>query len=43
MDGQGSTAEGKTGACVYILHCLLQRLETTHHGLVLDLASGRRE
>lgn len=30
------------GACTYVLHMLLQRLETTHPGLVLDMLEGAR-
>jgi hypothetical protein len=30
------------GATTYVMHMLLQRLETTHPGLVLDMLEGAR-
>lgn len=35
-----TAADAKAGACAYVLHCLLQRLELQSPGLVLDLLNG---
>jgi hypothetical protein len=42
MTTEFTTAEAKAGACAYILHGLLQRLEKQNPGLVLDLLNGVR-
>lgn len=40
MSGECGGAEAKAGACVYILHMLLQRLENSSPGLVEGLLEG---
>lgn len=40
MDDGFSDAEAKAGACAYILHMLLQRLEDTSPGLVQEMRDG---
>lgn len=32
--------DNQVGACVYILHMLLQRLESERPGMLLDIAAG---
>lgn len=40
MSGESDGVEAKAGACAYILHMLLQRLEDSSPGLVQDLLEG---
>lgn len=35
-----STQDNQVGACVYILHMLLQRLESDRPGMLLEMAEG---
>lgn len=42
MQADFTPADAKAGACAYVLHCLLQRLEVQTPGLVLDLLNGVR-
>lgn len=35
-----SSQDNQIGACVYILHMLLQRLESERPGMLKDLATG---
>ncbi|GJG98533.1 hypothetical protein [Cupriavidus pauculus] len=35
-----STKDNQAGACVYILHLLLQRLESDRPGMLLEMAEG---
>lgn len=42
MSKQLSDIEATAGACAYILHILLQRLEESRPGLVLDMLEGVR-
>lgn len=37
-----SKTDAKAGACIYILHGLLQRLEATQPGLVEELLNGAK-
>lgn len=40
MDNESGDAEAKAGACAYVLHMLLQRLEDTSPGLVQGMLDG---
>lgn len=40
MESEFTAADAKAGACTYLLHGLLQRLELKNPGLVLDLLEG---
>jgi len=40
MSSDFTNADAKAGACAYVLHALLQRLEVGRPGLVLDLLDG---
>lgn len=42
MDHDLTRTAAAVGGCTYVLHMLLQRLETTHPGLVLDMLEGAR-
>ncbi len=42
MSSQLSDIEASAGACAYLLHGLLQRLEESRPGLVLDMLEGVR-
>lgn len=42
MKSEFIAVDAKAGACAYVLHALLQRLELKNPGLVLDLLNGVR-
>jgi hypothetical protein len=42
MMSEFSKADAKAGACAYILHMLLQRLEATQPGIVEELLNGAK-
>lgn len=42
MDTDISSVDARTGACIYIIHGLLQRLESQNPGLVQDLLNGAK-
>lgn len=42
MEIEIANVKAKQGACIYILHMLLQRLEETHSGITKDMLNGAK-